>query len=513
MSTSPSVAASVETLSSLARSRDFLDTIATGIVIFDAGGVVVDANQAAARLCDRSLDEVKRYASRTTSIDVVGHDGVALGINQFPSQVVLRTGQPHLGTIVGVDAPDGARRWLWVDGYPLIIDDEIRGVAVWFDDVSPMRQEHRSLQLLNEVNRFVMSSRTDADPLQKVCDALVTFGSYALAWIGFASPDEPGTVNVACAAGVTEYLYDGMVSSRETEDRGRGPVGTALGSRTTQVVAQVRTDTRLGPWRHRAATFDLESSVTIPFAPGGRDAVLCVYANAPFAFDPVSVKGLEAIAHEIEFAISQARNTMRLEEALDGTLYSLGAMTETRDPYTAGHQNRVGVLGAAMATHLGLDAKMAALVRRSGEVHDIGKIAVPAEILTRPGRLSHLEFEMIKGHTTVGFAILSKASLPWPIAEVAYSHHERLDGSGYPLGLADADIIVPARIIAVADVVESMDHYRPYRAALGLDAALAEVVRGAGTLFDRDVVESCLAVFAAGFDFDAIAPAGVVTMT
>jgi HD-GYP domain-containing protein (c-di-GMP phosphodiesterase class II) len=155
----------------------------------------------------------------------------------------------------------------------------------------------------------------------------------------------------------------------------------------------------------------------------------------------------------------------------------------------------------AIATQYGLDIKMIELIRQSGDVHDIGKIAVPSEILTKPSRLSPLEFEMVKLHTVVGYEILSKASLPWPIAEVALQHHERLDGSGYPYGIPGGEIILPARIIAVADVVEAMTQHRPYRPGLGLDKALAEVSAGAGTLFDADVVESCIAVFEAGFTF------------
>jgi HD-GYP domain-containing protein (c-di-GMP phosphodiesterase class II) len=151
---------------------------------------------------------------------------------------------------------------------------------------------------------------------------------------------------------------------------------------------------------------------------------------------------------------------------------------------------------------LGLEAHLITLIRQSGELHDVGKIAVPAEILTRPGRLSDLEFTMVKTHTTVGGDILTKASLPWPIAQVALEHHERLNGSGYPFGLHNHDIILPARIIAVADVVEAMTHHRPYRPALGIEAALAEITVGSGTLYDVDVVSACLQVFEAGFTFN-----------
>jgi HD-GYP domain-containing protein (c-di-GMP phosphodiesterase class II) len=205
---------------------------------------------------------------------------------------------------------------------------------------------------------------------------------------------------------------------------------------------------------------------------------------------------------ETEFGQDHLSAIKRLATALDGTLGALGQMTETRDPYTAGHQTGVGTLGAAIAMQLGLDAKIIELIRQSGDVHDIGKIAIPSEILTRPGRLSPLEFEIIKTHPLVGYEILTKASLPWPIAEVALQHHERLDGSGYPNGLLGDQIILPARIIAVADVVEAMTQHRPYRPGLGIDKALAEVTEGAGKRFDADVVKCCLAVFQAGFTFE-----------
>jgi HD-GYP domain-containing protein (c-di-GMP phosphodiesterase class II) len=129
---------------------------------------------------------------------------------------------------------------------------------------------------------------------------------------------------------------------------------------------------------------------------------------------------------------------------------------------------------------------------------------VPSEILTRPNRLSELEFEMIKRHSIVGSEILAKATLPWPVAEVALQHHERMDGSGYPSGLIGGQIILPARIVAVADVVEAMTHHRPYRPGLGHDRALTEITLGAGTLYDTEVVQACLAVFEEGFSFDGV---------
>jgi putative nucleotidyltransferase with HDIG domain/PAS domain S-box-containing protein len=177
---------------------------------------------------------------------------------------------------------------------------------------------------------------------------------------------------------------------------------------------------------------------------------------------------------------------------------TIAGIVEFRDPYTAGHQQRVSELGAAIAAQLGLDDDAVAGVRVAGLVHDVGKIVVPAEILNRPGRLSETEFMLIKEHAQTGFEILRAIDFPWPVAEVARQHHERLDRSGYPQALGGDEILLEARIIAVADVVEAMASDRPYRAALGTDAALAEIEAGSGAGYDEAVVAACKAVLEAG---------------
>ena len=180
---------------------------------------------------------------------------------------------------------------------------------------------------------------------------------------------------------------------------------------------------------------------------------------------------------------------------------ALARTVEVRDPYTAGHQRRVGELAAAMALQMGLGEQAAEGLRVGGMLHDAGKIKIPAEILAKPGLLSTTEFELIKVHAQAGFEILAPIHFPWPVAEMARQHHERQDGSGYPRGLAGEDILPEARILAVADVVEAMASHRPYRPALGLEAALAEVRSGAGVRFDAAAVAACERVFARGFVF------------
>lgn len=177
------------------------------------------------------------------------------------------------------------------------------------------------------------------------------------------------------------------------------------------------------------------------------------------------------------------------------TMQAMAMIVDMRDPYTAGHQERVTRLAYAIAKEIGLSEDEITGLRLAGLIHDIGKIRVPAEILTNPHKLSEAEFTIIKLHPVLGYDVLKNLHLPWPIAQIIHQHHERIDGSGYPLGLSGEDILLEARILAVADVVEAMTSHRPYRAALGLDHALREISRSRGKLYDPNVVDTCLRLF------------------
>ncbi len=185
----------------------------------------------------------------------------------------------------------------------------------------------------------------------------------------------------------------------------------------------------------------------------------------------------------------------RLEQAMESTLRAVSSMVELRDPYTAGHERNVGELAAAIGAEMGLAEATVKGLRLAGYVHDIGKISVPAEILSKPSRLTPMEFELIKGHSQSGHDVLKDVDFPWPVAEVILQHHERLDGSGYPRQLKDGEIILEARIMAVADVVEAMSSHRPYRPGRGLNAALEEIEKNRGGIYDAQVVAACLRLF------------------
>lgn len=190
-----------------------------------------------------------------------------------------------------------------------------------------------------------------------------------------------------------------------------------------------------------------------------------------------------------------------MKKNLEAFIAAVSKAVEARDPYTAGHQRRVGKLACAIAREMHLSDEQITGIHFGSLIHDIGKIHIPAEILAKPSRLTPIEFEMVKSHAEVGYQILQDIDFPWPIAEVAYQHHERINGSGYPQGLQGDEIIIEARIVAVADVVEAMSSHRPYRPGLGIDAATEEIAKNRAVFYDPDAVDACLALIG-GFTFD-----------
>jgi len=187
--------------------------------------------------------------------------------------------------------------------------------------------------------------------------------------------------------------------------------------------------------------------------------------------------------------------TSRLQKSFEGIIQAMARTVESRDPYTSGHQQRVADLAVAIAIEMDLPKDQIEGIHMGGLIHDLGKISVPAEILSKPGRLTEMEFAIIKTHPRMGYEIIANIEFPWPIAQMVLQHHERIDGSGYPQGLSGEDILLEARILSVADVVEAMASHRPYRSALGIDAALKEISDNAGKLYDQKKADATLRLF------------------
>ena len=211
---------------------------------------------------------------------------------------------------------------------------------------------------------------------------------------------------------------------------------------------------------------------------------------------PVAIQAIARDITERKRAEEQLRESLeQLRRAVETTIQVLVMAVEMKDPYTAGHQRRMTKLARTMATEMGLPPEKVEGLRMAGVIHDIGKITLPTEVLSKPTKLSAIELSLIREHVRLGYDILKDVESPWPLAEIVLQHHERMDGSGYPRGLKGEEILIEARILAVADVVEAMASHRPYRPALGIDTALAEIEKNRGLLYDSHAVDTCLRVF------------------
>jgi PAS domain S-box-containing protein/putative nucleotidyltransferase with HDIG domain len=210
---------------------------------------------------------------------------------------------------------------------------------------------------------------------------------------------------------------------------------------------------------------------------------------------PAVLNFLNDITERCEAEMKARHSFEKLQLAMQNTIKVMSSIVEMKDPYTAGHQSRVTALACAIAEEMKLPSEMVDGLRAACLVHDIGKITVPAEILSKPGTLNELEYVMIKRHTNVGYEILRQIEFEWPIAQIVLQHHERIDGSGYPNGLTGKDMMTESKILAVADVIEAMSSHRPYRPSLGVEKALEEITRNSGLLYDPEVVLSCMKLF------------------
>jgi HD-GYP domain-containing protein (c-di-GMP phosphodiesterase class II) len=210
----------------------------------------------------------------------------------------------------------------------------------------------------------------------------------------------------------------------------------------------------------------------------------------------IGIVGVGREITDIKQAEQKLKNTLEsLRKAMNTTIKVMVSAVETRDPYTSGHQTRSAGLARAIAAEMGLSQDTIEGIRMVGPIHDIGKLSIPADILSKSTKLSAIEFLLIQEHARHGYEILKDVESPWPLAEIVYQHHERMDGSGYPRNLKGDDILIEARILAVADTVEAMASHRPYRASLGVDAALDEIEKNRGILYDNAVADACLRLF------------------
>lgn len=285
---------------------------------------------------------------------------------------------------------------------------------------------------------------------------------------------------------------------------GEGVAGWVAQTGQAVIVPHVKADPRFDPDLDAKSGFHTRSLVSVPLKHQDRllGVIQVLNKRPPLEFDQEDLELLTLLAQPIGSALANAQAYTRLAQVSQQVIKTLSMTVELRDPYTAGHQRRVAQIAVALAQDLGLSQNRQESLRIACTLHDIGKIVVPAEILSKPGRINRLEQELVKSHSRVGYEILKEIDFPKEIADIVLQHHERLDGSGYPAGLRGDEISLEARIIAVADVMEAMIFHRPYRPALGVQKALEEISQERGKSLDSTVVDACCRLFRSGFKLE-----------
>ncbi len=379
------------------------------------------------------------------------------------------------------------------------VTDRQRAELAW-------KKSSRALRTISACDSLLIHASDEAELLNGMCRMIVETNGYCMSWVGYAEQDDDKTVSPRAHAGSGAEFLEKARFSWGNNEYGCGPTGIAIRTGKPSVVHNIATaECRL--WCSQALACGYSSSIALPLRDeNGTFGVLSIYAHEPGVFEAEEIELLEQLAADLSFGISSLRAGVarrlaegkiasylqQLEGTVQGALLAVSNMVEQRDPYTAGHERRVGIISADIAREMGWDEARCRELQMIGLIHDLGKIAIPAEILSKPGRLTALEYDMVKSHVERGYEILKDVKFLQPIAEVIHQHHERIDGSGYPRGLKGDEILPEARIIAVADVLESMSSHRPYRAALGIDTALAEITSHSGTSYDTAVVDAML---------------------
>ncbi len=366
---------------------------------------------------------------------------------------------------------------------------------------------NRLLKFISAINQGLWDAQDERKAMQTVCDAAVRQGGFQAAWVAWIGDGKDMEIT-ACAAETGECLQALQQGLKQSTQCAMS-IEALQQKRMVRCQSQCR-ENCTAPLRRLMQQQGACSAAAFPFYVEGRAlGALNVFAAEDDFFHEEEVALLHEAAEDVSHLISEVRNKRRIQEAerkimraaeelqtaLQGALGAVGTALEVRDPYTAGHERRVALIARAIAEELELEQARIEGIFLGAEIHDIGKISIPSEILCKPSRLSDIEYGIIKEHPAIGYEIFRKVRFPWPIAEIAHQHHERMDGSGYPQGLKGEEICLEARIVAVADVVEAMSSNRPYRPGLGVEPALQEIERGCGSHYDADVVRACLRLF------------------
>jgi PAS domain S-box-containing protein len=496
------------------RYRGLLEAAPDGMVVVDQGAEIVLLNAQAEKQFGYSRDEL--LGQKVTNIIPEGFaerliaDGTRTTAEALAQQI--GTGIELMGR-----RKDGSEFPIEIMLSPLesaegiLVTAAIRDITVQKEREHHIKAQNWALSAYAGAALALAPARNSQDLLRAVCEAITRESIYVLAWIGIAEDGPDKLVRIAAATGRAVSYLDGLhLSWAEDEQTGKSAMGACIRTGKIQNMFDSETSKSYAPWRERARQYGIRSVVCIPLlVENGWRGVLLIYAAHPNAFEAPAIEVFQHLAEQIVHAahaldqgralhtgqIDLANMKRQLTDALSAMVAPMIAAMEMRDPYTAGHESRVADIAVAIGKEMGWPEERLHGLWVAGQVHDIGKISIPAEILTKPTKLSAGELGLLHEHPETGFTILKDIPFTWPIAEIVRQHHERLEGSGYPRGLKGNAILPEARILAVADVVEAMVSIRPYRPAIKLNIVLKQIETEAGSKLDAEAVRICAALF------------------
>lgn len=490
--------------------------ILEGIWIIDGNGRTVYINNSMAAMLGYTLPEIYQVSL----MDCLDKDNLKL----FNAYVQSPDNPEHqaisLQKQLTFIKKDRTPLWAMVSVNQIFgITKKLHQFMLLVSDVSRSKQAEYRLSLLNRMyavlchtHRAIIQIRGVQELCREICSILVHDGLFRVVWISMVNPEtDQVEIFAHCESDFHPHLPPAPpdLKSRENDE-----IVAEIRKGKVLVINDIETAPGKIPWREDASKRGCRSAIILPIKVFDRIVgTLHLSAGIKDFFNEEEQLLLKDLVADLSYAIEfsqqeeQRRNTQKalkesedrlqdsyrhLNKVMIEIIKSFATTIETRDPYTAGHQDRVSKLAHAIAQEMGLPAAQIDAIILAATIHDIGKLFVPAEILNKPGKISDNEYKLIKTHPQIGYDIIKEIEFTWPIADIILQHHERLDGSGYPNKIAGEFILLEAKIIGVADVVEAMASHRPYRPALGIDKALEEISRNQGVLYDPMVVDVCI---------------------
>jgi len=483
--------------------QDVIDNSPTLIYALDPDGKFILANKLLATLLGVEIDQILGNGRESFLPQAVARQH-----RQNDLLVMDEKGTVELEEVN--EEKDGKHVYL-SRKYPLIgPKGNVYGVCGISTDITARKsaeqaltRANRALLTLRQSNRLLVRSSSESELLKGFCDAAVTAGNYRAACVGYLESNAEQSLRFLTQTGFTEGQWESFRRGRAAAENRQSPTLRAIRDGHIVICQDIFFDPLMFPWRAEAQQIGYAAKAAFPLMLLGKPfGVFAIFAVEPDSFDANEMELLTELAEDLSFGIGGVRSKeenrkyeVRLKDNMVAAVQAIAGIVEMRDPYTAGHQSRVAELARTLASKLDIPEDEVFAIYLAGLVHDLGKIKIPSEILSKPSRLTDIERLLINVHPQAGFDILRCIDFSWPIAELVLAHHERMDGSGYPNGLSGEAILFGARVLAVADVVEAISSHRPYRPAMGIGVALEEIERHRGKLYDVKVVDACLDLF------------------